>query len=68
MMLSSNPYIEEKLTKDRVRDHLRSAEGDRMTWLASQAAEERTHKHRPQMRHLSWVGRLISAIIGGGLS
>jgi len=65
-MLSSNPYIEEKLTNDRMRDHLRSAEGDRMVWLAGQASKELAPKHRLQLRHLSWVGRLISAIVGGG--
>ena len=63
-MQSSNQYIGEIVAKERVRDYLRDAERDRIVWCASQTASGSARTADPRIRRLSWIGRLISAIIG----
>jgi hypothetical protein len=62
-MFPSNNYIEEKLAKQRMRDHLRRAEHDRIVALAGQAPVHCAYSRGPRIRQLSWVGRLLSAIL-----
>ena len=63
-MQSSNHYIGEVVAKQRVRDYLHDAERDRVAWRARQTAGGSARTADLRIRRLSWVGRLISAIIG----
>ena len=63
-MQSLNHYIGETVAKERVRDYLRGADRDRIVWCASQTARGSARTAEPRIRRLSWIGRLISAIIG----
>ena len=63
-MQSLNQYSDEMVAKERVRDHLRTAQRDRMAWRANQAVGGRAPTPDPRIRHLGWIGRLISAIVG----
>ena len=63
-MFVPNSYIEEKLTKQRIHDHVRDAEHDRIVQLASQASDSRARGRGSWIRHLSWAGRLLSAVLG----
>ena len=63
-MQSSNQYIGEIVAKERVRDHLRDAERDRIVSCARQTASGSARTTDSRICRLSWIGRLISAIIG----
>ena len=64
-MFPPNSYIEEKLAKQRMQDHLRRAEQDRTASLAGQARVRRAYNRGPWLRQLTWVGRLLSMLLSG---